>query len=86
MQTRAFDAVAIGASAGGIDALNVLLPALPAAFGPAVLIVVHVAADSPSLSAGDARLSLRVARRRAGCGRAAAAGPRASSRRPAITC
>ncbi|HWT36428.1 MAG TPA: chemotaxis protein CheB, partial [Paraburkholderia sp.] len=38
METRAFEAVAIGASAGGIDALNVLLPALPAAFGIAVLI------------------------------------------------
>ncbi|TXC84856.1 chemotaxis protein CheB [Paraburkholderia azotifigens] len=48
METRAFDAVAIGASAGGIDALNVLLPALPASFGIAVLIVTHVPPHSPS--------------------------------------
>ena len=48
MEARAFEAIAIGASAGGIDALNVLLPALPAAFGVAVLIVTHVPADSPS--------------------------------------
>jgi two-component system chemotaxis response regulator CheB len=47
-EPRAFEAVAIGASAGGIDALNVLLPALPATFGIAVLIVTHVPADSPS--------------------------------------
>ncbi|MEM5384383.1 chemotaxis protein CheB [Paraburkholderia phymatum] len=45
---RAFDAVVIGASAGGIDALNVLLPALPAGFGAAILIVTHVPADAPS--------------------------------------
>ncbi|MBN3764226.1 chemotaxis protein CheB [Burkholderia sp. Ac-20365] len=45
---RAFEAVAIGASAGGIDALNVLLPALPASFQVAVLIVSHLPADSPS--------------------------------------
>ncbi|AXF01320.1 chemotaxis protein CheB [Paraburkholderia hospita] len=48
VDTRAFEVVAIGASAGGIDALNVLLPALPASFGLAVLIVSHVPADSPS--------------------------------------
>jgi two-component system chemotaxis response regulator CheB len=48
VQTRAFDAVAIGGSAGGIEVLNVLLPALPATFRPPVLIVMHLAADSPS--------------------------------------
>ncbi|GJH02361.1 MULTISPECIES: chemotaxis protein CheB [Paraburkholderia] len=48
LETRAFEAVAIGASAGGIDALNVLLPALPASFGLAVLIVSHLPAHSPS--------------------------------------
>jgi len=47
-ETRAFEAVAIGASAGGIDALNVLLPALPASFQVAVLIVSHLPADAPS--------------------------------------
>ncbi|WP_109476534.1 chemotaxis protein CheB [Paraburkholderia sp. C35] len=48
VETRAFEAVAIGASAGGIDALNVLLPALPASFGVAVLIVSHLPAEPPS--------------------------------------
>jgi two-component system chemotaxis response regulator CheB len=42
-------AVAIGASAGGIDALNALLPMLPADFAPAVLIVLHLRPDTPSL-------------------------------------
>ena len=51
VETRAFEAVAIGASAGGIDALSVLLPALPASFRLAVLIVSHLPADSPSLLA-----------------------------------
>jgi two-component system chemotaxis response regulator CheB len=45
----AIDAIVIGASAGGVEALNRLLPALPARFRPAVLIVVHVRSDSPSL-------------------------------------
>jgi two-component system chemotaxis response regulator CheB len=43
------EAVVIGASAGGIEALNHLLPALPADFGPAVLVVVHVRTGLPSL-------------------------------------
>jgi two-component system chemotaxis response regulator CheB len=45
----AIDAIVIGASAGGVEALSQLLPALPAGFRPAVLVVVHVRADSPSL-------------------------------------
>lgn len=36
------DAVVIGASAGGVDALRRLLRGLPAAFAPSVLIVLHV--------------------------------------------
>lgn len=48
---RAVQAVAIGASAGGVDALNVLLPALARDFAPAVLVVVHMRADAPSLLA-----------------------------------
>jgi two-component system chemotaxis response regulator CheB len=52
---RAFpdvDAVAIGASAGGVDALKELLGALPADFSPAVLVVMHLPPDgSGSLSA-----------------------------------
>ncbi len=46
---RSIEAIVIGASAGGVDALNHLLPALPPGFAPAVLIVVHVRPDAPSL-------------------------------------
>ncbi|CAG9207169.1 CheB methylesterase [Paraburkholderia tropica] len=43
-----FDAVVIGASAGGVDVLGQLLPMLPANFGAAVLIVLHLPPASPS--------------------------------------
>jgi two-component system chemotaxis response regulator CheB len=42
-------AVAIGGSAGGVEALMQLLPALHARFAPAVLAVLHVRADVRSL-------------------------------------
>ena len=42
------DAVVIGASSGGIEALSVLLPALPAAARLAVFIVLHIPRDRPS--------------------------------------
>jgi two-component system chemotaxis response regulator CheB len=45
----AIEAIVIGASAGGIEALNHILPALPANFRPAVLVVMHVRSGSPSL-------------------------------------
>ena len=43
--------VAIGASAGGVQALRELLPALPVTFPAAVLVVLHVPPDRPSLLA-----------------------------------
>jgi two-component system chemotaxis response regulator CheB len=43
------DAVVIGASAGGIEALSVLLPALPAGLRPPVFIVLHLPRDRPSV-------------------------------------
>jgi two-component system chemotaxis response regulator CheB len=43
------DCVVIGASAGGVEALAVLLPALPATFRPSLLIVLHLPRDRPSL-------------------------------------
>jgi len=43
------DVIVVGASAGAIDALGVILPALPVGFPVAVLVVVHLAADRPSL-------------------------------------
>jgi two-component system chemotaxis response regulator CheB len=43
------DAVVIGASAGGIQALSVLLPALPPSLRAAVFIVLHLPRDKPSV-------------------------------------
>ena len=48
---RGIGAIAIGASAGGIQALSVLLPALPAKAAVAVFIVLHLPRDRPSLLA-----------------------------------
>jgi two-component system, chemotaxis family, protein-glutamate methylesterase/glutaminase len=47
-----FEAVVIGASAGGVEALTQLLPALPKTFALPVLIVVHVRQGQPSLLPG----------------------------------
>lgn len=41
--------VAIGGSAGSVPALQAIVRGLPADFGATVLVVVHVAADSPGL-------------------------------------
>ncbi|MEO7274107.1 MAG: chemotaxis protein CheB [Vicinamibacterales bacterium] len=48
---RELDAVVIGTSAGGVEALTVLLPQLPAGFGAPVFIVLHLPRDRPSLLA-----------------------------------
>lgn len=45
------DAVVMGASAGGVQALSVLLPALPPALRAPVFIVLHLPRDRPSLLA-----------------------------------
>jgi len=45
---RAYDLVVIGGSAGSLEALSVLIGALPARFAPAVMIVTHLPPDSPS--------------------------------------
>jgi len=42
------DAVVIGASAGGVDALAILFDSLPAGFKPSILVVVHIPPDRPS--------------------------------------
>ena len=47
--TRPIDLVAIGGSAGAIDVLREVLSQLPAHFGPAVAIVVHLPPEGPSL-------------------------------------
>lgn len=43
------DAVVVGASAGAIEALNVLLPALPRTLSAAVVVLVHLSPNHPSL-------------------------------------
>lgn len=43
------DAIVIGTSAGGIEALSILLPALPKELRAAVLIVLHLPRERPSL-------------------------------------
>ena len=49
--TRDVDAVAIGASAGGVEVLSVLLSALPASCRASFFIVVHIPRERPSLLA-----------------------------------
>lgn len=49
---RDADAVVMGASAGGVPALQALLAALPARFAPAVLVVLHLPPQRPSGLAG----------------------------------
>ena len=44
-----FRGIVIGASAGGVDALATVLPALPAALGAAVFVVLHLPRERPSL-------------------------------------
>ena len=45
------DAVVIGASAGGVEALTVLLPALSARLRPPVFVVLHLPRNRPSILA-----------------------------------
>ena len=62
LASRRIEAVVIGASAGGVDALVELLPALPASFSPATVCILHVPADRESRLAElfAARLRLPV--------------------------
>lgn len=43
------EGIAIGTSAGGVEALSVLLPALPAGLNAALFVVVHLPRERPSL-------------------------------------
>jgi two-component system chemotaxis response regulator CheB len=60
--TRNIDAVAIGASAGGVEVLSVLLSALPASCRASFFIVMHIPRERPSLLADvfNARCALPV--------------------------
>jgi len=46
---REVDAIVIGTSAGGVEALSVVLPALPAGIGAPVFVVLHLPRARPSL-------------------------------------
>lgn len=63
---RAFDAVVIGASAGGVGALLDILPGLPAGYDCAIVAVLHLPAGRQSQLAGvfDVRLALPVSEAR----------------------
>ena len=56
------DAVVIGASAGGVEALSFLLPALPADTAAAVFVGLHLPRDRPSLLADifDRKIRLKA--------------------------
>jgi two-component system chemotaxis response regulator CheB len=49
MTNPAIEAIVIGASAGALEALSVVLPALPSHYPRAVLVVVHVPPDRKSV-------------------------------------
>jgi two-component system chemotaxis response regulator CheB len=54
------EAVVIGASAGALEALSVILPGLPADYRLPVLVVVHVPPDKKSILAGLFQAKCRV--------------------------
>jgi two-component system chemotaxis response regulator CheB len=56
------EAIVIGGSSGALDALSIILPALPAAFPIPIAIVIHVPQSRPSLLADvlGSRCALRV--------------------------
>lgn len=49
--SRRIEGVAIGASAGSVEALSILLPALPVDFRAALFVVVHLPRERPSFLA-----------------------------------
>jgi two-component system chemotaxis response regulator CheB len=61
-ETPALEAIVIGASAGAIDALSILLPSLPANYALPLIIVVHLPPDRKSAIAElfQAKCKIRV--------------------------
>lgn len=59
---RRIEAIVIGASAGGIEALLAVLPQLPSCFAPSLFVVVHLPRERSSLLAElfSARCAIRV--------------------------
>ena len=62
MTGSAFEAIVIGGSSGALDALSIILPALPPVFTIPIAIVLHVPPNRPSLLAAvlGPRCALRV--------------------------
>jgi two-component system, chemotaxis family, protein-glutamate methylesterase/glutaminase len=62
MTAGAIEAIVIGTSAGALEALSVVLPALPAAFALPVFVVVHVPPDKKSVLVDlfQAKCSIKV--------------------------
>ncbi|MDQ6681222.1 MAG: chemotaxis protein CheB [Pseudomonadota bacterium] len=60
LANRHIEAVVIGASAGGVEALLGLLPVLPADYAAAVIVVLHLPQDHDSALAEVFRRRLRV--------------------------
>ncbi|KQY19142.1 chemotaxis protein CheB [Rhizobium sp. Root482] len=65
MRSVAPEAVVIGASAGALEALSVILPALPKNFRMPVIVVVHVPSDKRSILADLFRAKCRLSVREA---------------------
>ncbi|MBN8849606.1 MAG: chemotaxis protein CheB, partial [Sphingomonas sp.] len=65
MSAGPIEAVAIGASAGAVEALSAILPRLPADYPLPVLVVVHVPADRRSVLATLFQSKCRIAVREA---------------------
>ena len=51
MMATGFEAIVIGGSSGALDALSVILPALPASFAAPIAIVLHLPPHRPSMLA-----------------------------------
>lgn len=62
MFTNNIEAVVIGASAGGIEALDILLSALPETFSLPIIIVLHIPGGMPSLLTNifESKVKLKV--------------------------
>jgi two-component system chemotaxis response regulator CheB len=69
-----YDVIAIGTSAGGVEALLQLIPALPATLAAAVVVVLHLAPHRESLLPGLLRRHAHIAVQQAAHGDKIAAG------------
>jgi two-component system chemotaxis response regulator CheB len=65
MAADKLEAIVIGASAGAVDTLSVLLPGLPADYPLPLLVVVHLPADKPTILPELLRAKCRIAVREA---------------------